>query len=307
MLASYRRLQRPPGGWHLVVIDNGSDDGSLAIARSFADSLPLVTLSEPRRGKNRALNTGLRALEGDLAVFSDDDGLPERGLAGPAARAPRTVTPTTRVFGGPSCRSGSRRRTTGSSQWVRLAPVFSVTDAAREEGPCEPTQVWGANMAIRAELFRKGHRFDERLGPDGSATYAMGGETELTLRLAIARACGAGIARTHASPHDPATAHDAPVDPQARVPSRPLCLPGVAAERGGGPSPRAARGDRRSAPTRPRDRRARTRQGGRECAAGLRDQVAAESLARLSVRGSGAPWLGCGPSVADARARDGPR
>ena len=40
-------------------------------------------------------------------------------------------------------------------------------------------------MAVRAEHFRRGHRFDERIGPDGTSTYAMGGETELTLRLAI--------------------------------------------------------------------------------------------------------------------------
>jgi hypothetical protein len=72
------------------------------------------------------------------------------------------------------------------TRWVRLAPVFALTDPAWEEGPCDAARIWGPNMAIRAEPLRSGFRFDERLGPDGSATYAMGGETELTLRLALA-------------------------------------------------------------------------------------------------------------------------
>ena len=69
---------------------------------------------------------------------------------------------------------------------MRLAPVFALTESAWQEGPCDPARVWGPNMAIRAEPFEKGFRFDEDRGPDGSETYAMGGETELTLRLAIA-------------------------------------------------------------------------------------------------------------------------
>jgi glycosyltransferase involved in cell wall biosynthesis len=185
VLASYRRLGRPPGDWRLVVIDNASDDGSARIARGFAGSLPLVTVSEPRRGKNRALNTGLRALEGDLAVFGDDDGLPDSDwlvrLRGAADRHPDYG-----VFGGAVQPLWARPPRDWILRWVRLAPVFGVTDPAWADGPCEPTRVWGANMAIRAEFFAKGHRFDERLGPDGSDTAPMGGETELTLRLAIA-------------------------------------------------------------------------------------------------------------------------
>jgi len=37
-------------------------------------------------------------------------------------------------------------------------------------------------MAVRREIFQMGIRFDERLGPKGRK-YAMGDETELTLRL----------------------------------------------------------------------------------------------------------------------------
>ena len=48
-----------------------------------------------------------------------------------------------------------------------------------------PGSVFGANMGIRAEIFERGHRFDTEIGPRGG-NYAMGSETELTLRLASA-------------------------------------------------------------------------------------------------------------------------
>jgi len=185
VLTAHTQLLAPPGGWKLVIIDNGSDDDSAAIATSFADRLPLVVHTDPRLGKNRALNRGLRELQGDLAVFSDDDALPEREwLIQLRTAADRQLAHG--VFGGRILASWDEPPKDWVWEWVRFAPVYCVSDATRQDGPCEPTKVWGPNMAVRAEWFRKGHRFDERLGPNGSATYAMGSETEFTLRLAIA-------------------------------------------------------------------------------------------------------------------------
>lgn len=185
VLHSYTALYPPPGGWKVVVVDNGSDDDSPRIVRSFADRLPLVCVSEPRRGKNRALNRGLRELDGDLAVFSDDDTVPDpdwlRRLRDAADQRPEHA-----VFAGRICPLWETEPSEWVRQWVRLAPVFGVSDAGWDDGPCEPTRVWGPNMAVRAPVFARGHRFDEHRGPDGSSRYAMGGETEFVLRVTIA-------------------------------------------------------------------------------------------------------------------------
>lgn len=185
VLAAYTQLQPPAGGWKLVLIDNGSSDRSLGVVQAFADRLPLVCLSQPCRGKNRALNTGLRALAGDLAVFSDDDTVPDADWLVQLRHAADRRRDCA-VFGGPIRPLWDVDPPEWILQWVRQAPVFGLTDPAWVDGPCEPTKVWGPNMAIRAEPFRQGYRFDERLGPNGSAAYPMGGETELALRLAIA-------------------------------------------------------------------------------------------------------------------------
>ena len=185
VLSSYTAMIPPRGGWKLVVIHNGVDDGSAQVARSFAGRLPLVGVSEPRRGKNRALNAGLRELEGDLAVFTDDDCLPDADWL-VRLRGAVDSHPEYTIFGGAIGLVWSQEPEDWILRCVRMAPMFAVTDPAREEGPCDPTRVWGPNMAIRSEPFGRGFRFDESRGPNGSQTYAMGGETEFTLRLAIA-------------------------------------------------------------------------------------------------------------------------
>ena len=184
VLDAYTQLVPPPGGWKLVLIDNGSDDDSPRILRSFLDRLPLALVSEPRRGKNRALNRGLGELEGDLAVFSDDDVLPARDWL-VQLRAAADQHPECGAFGGHILPAWDVPPDEWVRDWVPSAPVFGVSDAPRDSGPCEPTKIWGSNMAVRAEWLRRGHRFDERIGPNGSATYSMGGETEFTLRLAL--------------------------------------------------------------------------------------------------------------------------
>jgi GT2 family glycosyltransferase len=71
-------------------------------------------------------------------------------------------------------------------QWildsVPLSTVYAVTDPDWEEGPIEPTCIWGPNMCIRHAVFTDGGlRFNEAVGPSG-ANYIMGSETEFTKR-----------------------------------------------------------------------------------------------------------------------------
>jgi len=185
VLGAYARLIEPSGGWKLVVVDNASDDDTPTIVRSFADRVPLLLVSEVRRGKNRALNSALHHLEGDLAVFSDDDAMPQHDWL-VQLRTTADEHPEYDIFSGRIVASWDAPPAAWILDCVDAAPVYGLTPADRADGPCGPTKVWGPNMAVRADWFRKGYRFDPRLGPNGSARYSMGGETELTLRLAIA-------------------------------------------------------------------------------------------------------------------------
>lgn len=66
--------------WELIVVDNGSDDGTAATARSFTDPRIRV-LNEHRGGVSIARNTGLAAMSGAFFCFLDaDDRLPKDSL-----------------------------------------------------------------------------------------------------------------------------------------------------------------------------------------------------------------------------------
>ena len=62
------------GPWEVVVVDDGSTDGSGDVARSFAGKLPgLRVVPTARRGLNHARNTGVDAAAGDVVAFCDGD------------------------------------------------------------------------------------------------------------------------------------------------------------------------------------------------------------------------------------------
>src|SRR5580700_2544299 len=76
MLEAYCHVKAPTQAWKMVIVDNGSKDSTSAILESFKKRLPLETLAQPAVGKSRALNCGLSALEGRLAIITDDDAIP---------------------------------------------------------------------------------------------------------------------------------------------------------------------------------------------------------------------------------------
>ena len=200
-LYAFTSVEAPASGWKLVVVDNGSTDRTREIVTSFLASLPLTYVFEERMGKNVALNTGLAHLEGDLAVFTDDDTFPLPDWL-VRLRAAADDNPSYSMFGGVVL----PRWAATPPHWIHWIPsgynpvkplarpypsrfvgnlsvTFALTDPELTEGPTESQNLFGLNLAIRAAVFKSGVCFDTSIGPQGNH-YAMGSETELLLRLA---------------------------------------------------------------------------------------------------------------------------
>jgi len=182
VLEAFAALSSPPGGWKLLIVDNGSTDDTRAVLAGYAARLPLTVLDCPRPGKNRALNTAIPYLEGDLCVWTDDDVLPDREWL-VRLRQAADLHPHATMFGG-----------TVLPEWPEAVPPwlteravpFSVLYAKNEHttGYCGFQHIFGPNMAVRRLVFAAGIRFAEDIGPDATnPLYAMGSETELLRRL----------------------------------------------------------------------------------------------------------------------------
>lgn len=153
--------QRDPD-FTLLVVDNGSDDHTAAIARSFAAHapFPLLVIEEPEKGVGCAVDTGFRYAIGHGATLlarTDADCLPRPGWT-TAVRAALEQGPEVMACGrivarrdehGPFGRAGFTALVTLAALFGRLRPAH-----ARRHGYLAPYRMHaGNNMGITAGLY----------------------------------------------------------------------------------------------------------------------------------------------------------
>lgn len=181
VLETYCQIRSPASGWKMVVVDNGSADSTPRVLASFYGRLPLQSLTEPKLGKNFALNAGLELADGDLTVLTDDDVFPRPDWLLQLRHAADTQLSYS-IFAG-AILPRWEIPPPGWIPWIRdKGPVYTLTDPSLEEGPIASYLVFGPNMAVRSSVFESGVRFDCSIGPSGT-DYPMGSETELVVRL----------------------------------------------------------------------------------------------------------------------------
>lgn len=174
VVEALERQTYPREAFEIIVVSDGSTDGTDDFLRSIAALGRLKPIFQPNGGPAVARNTGIRAAIGDLIVFIDDDVVPAPGflrahveIHGAASREVAAIGPLL------------------TPTDVRLSPWIEWEQAMLEkqyeamaEGKWCPTarQFYTGNASIKRELLVAVGGFDEK--------FRRAEDVELAYRLA---------------------------------------------------------------------------------------------------------------------------
>lgn len=155
--------QRYGHGFEVIVVVDGSTDGTADELRALDVPFPLVVLEQPNRGAAAARNRGARAASGDVLLFLDDDmhAAPDLLDAHDAARAAGADA----VLGHVPLHPGAPRTllSEGAGAWAeRRARRLTETGTLTRE------DLLTGQLSIDRALFRQLGGFDERFTHGGS-------------------------------------------------------------------------------------------------------------------------------------------
>jgi glycosyltransferase involved in cell wall biosynthesis len=155
------------GGLEIIVVDNGSRDGTAALLAPWSATDPTRrrVVEEPTPGLSHARNTGVAAARHDVVLFIDDDAIAPRGWVA-AHVAAYERDPSVAGVGGPVVLGWPN----GRPAWAtpRLEHWWSAVDLGDAAAPY-PGQhgPYGTNMSARACTVRAVDGFRTSLGRRG--------------------------------------------------------------------------------------------------------------------------------------------
>lgn len=181
-LASLERQAADPSLFEIVVVDNGSTDGTVEWLRGWAREDPARrrVAREPRAGLSRARNAGAELASGEVVLFVDDDAVAHDGWLEAHLRR-YAADPEIGAVGGRIELSWPPER----PSWLgaELEHWFSALDLGPEPVSFSPPRhPYGANMSVRRSDLLEAGGFAVELGRKGGSLVS-GEEHELFTRL----------------------------------------------------------------------------------------------------------------------------
>jgi glycosyltransferase involved in cell wall biosynthesis len=149
----------------VLVVDNNSYDQTSEVAQTYCRRFPgrFRYLFEPKQGKSHALNAGIRAADGDILAFTDDD-----VTVDPTWLQNLTISLHSDDWAGAAGRIRPAR-SFNPPRWLSLDELHALSPFALFDRGAEPGELdeapFGANMAFRRGMFDKYGGFRIDLGP----------------------------------------------------------------------------------------------------------------------------------------------
>jgi cellulose synthase/poly-beta-1,6-N-acetylglucosamine synthase-like glycosyltransferase len=190
-LTSLREIEHESGDHEIIVIDNGSTDGTAELVQQEVSARSQVRyVHEPMPGLLSGRHRGAQEAQGEICAYLDDDVWVAREWLTGLKDAFRD--PTVALVGGPS----AARFEQPPPAWLndfyaedergRYCGWLSLVDCGKETKVTDPCLIWGLNYAIRRSvLFDVGGFHPDNI-PKALQRYQGDGETGSSLRVQAA-------------------------------------------------------------------------------------------------------------------------
>ncbi len=167
--------------YEILVINNGSTDGTRGILQPFIERQEIHVVDEPVAGLSRARNTGWKRARGAYVGYIDDDAVAEPSWVRSALQVFQSVRPMPSWVGGPIELSWETARPSWVDDELSVPLGFLHWGDFPRQLTLQERLGGGNSIFPRALLARLGG-FDERLGR-GASGLLSGEETQLQHRV----------------------------------------------------------------------------------------------------------------------------
>jgi GT2 family glycosyltransferase len=174
VIAAFERQAYPSEAYELIVVSDGSSDGTDAYLETFRSTMQLRWLTQVNQGPAAARNAGVRTAVGEFILFVDDDVVPEPQLLEEHARSHHEAGRDVVVLGPLLTPEGFEM-----APWVRWEQEMLMKQySAMLRGDWEATarQFYTGNASLRRSHILAAGGFDE--------SFRRAEDVELAYRLA---------------------------------------------------------------------------------------------------------------------------
>jgi glycosyltransferase involved in cell wall biosynthesis len=179
LLQTLARLanQRDPGRFEVIVVDDGSSDGTVDALRALARraAFPLQVLEQRHRGPAAARNAAIAQSRGGVCLFLDDDAWPRPDLLARHAAFHRRRTPQDALLG--RVVWAIECKPTAFMEWLHSSGIQFEFPSSDDPEPLPGRFFYTVNVSVERRLVEEVGGFDESYGT------AACEDTDLGLRL----------------------------------------------------------------------------------------------------------------------------
>lgn len=165
----------------VIVVDNNSDDDTRLvfeeIEKDFESRIRYVL--EDKRGLSHARNRGVKEASGEIIAFTDDDVIVDKHWI-------QNIDKAFKEYDDVACVGGKILPIweIPRPNWLKpdLYGYLALLDKGNSVAFIDALDIWGANFAVKSEMFKRYGLFDTNLGRMPSKLYS-GEEAEFLQRL----------------------------------------------------------------------------------------------------------------------------